>query len=127
MAGGAFGRSWREQHPPRSRSLSATCGQPSADLLKGWKYEHGSKKLDEQRTEHTLAWSDPGTGLSVRCVVVEYHDFPTVEWTLYFKNTGGADTPILEDIQALDLRVSRVVKGESILHHNVGSPCAPND
>ena len=102
-------------------------GRPSADLLKGWKYERSSKKLEEQRTEHTLAWSDPSTGLSVRCVAVEYHDFPTVEWTLYFKNTGAADTPILEDIQALDLRVSRGEKGEFILHHNVGSPCAPND
>ena len=102
-------------------------GRTSTDLLKGWSCERGSKKLDEQRTEHTLAWSDPSTGLSVRCVAVEYHDFPTVEWTLYFKNTGAADTPILEDIQALDLRVSRGEKGEFILHHNVGSPCAPND
>ena len=39
-------------------------------------------------------------------MAVEYHDFPTVEWTLYFKNTGTADTPILEDIQALDVRLA---------------------
>ena len=102
-------------------------GRPSADFLKGCKYDHSSKKLDEQRTEHTIAWNDPGSGLSARCVVVEYHDFPTVEWTLYFKNTGSADTPIMEDIQPLDLRLSRAEKGEFILHHNVGSPCAPND
>jgi alpha-galactosidase len=102
-------------------------GKPSAGLLEGWKCERSSKKLDEQRTEHTLVWSDPGSGLSIRCVAVEYHDFPTVEWTLYFKNTSGADTPILEDIQALDLRVARGEKGEFLLHHNVGSPCAPND
>jgi alpha-galactosidase len=102
-------------------------GRRSADLLKGWKYERGSKNLDEQRTEHTLTWSDSSTGLSVRCVGVEYHDFPTVEWTLYFKNTGGVDTPILEDIQALDTRLARGEKGEFILHHNVGSPAAPND
>ena len=102
-------------------------GQSSADFLKGCKYDHSSKQLDGQRTEHTLIWSDAGSGLNVRCVVVEYHDFPTAEWTLYFKNTGGVDTPILEDIQPLDLSVSRGEKGEFILHHNVGSPCAPND
>ena len=102
-------------------------GRPSADLLKEWKFERGTKDLDERRTEHTLTWNDPGTGLSVRCVAIEYRDFPTVEWTLYFKNTGSADTPILEDIQALDTRVVRGEKGEFILHHNVGSPAAPND
>ena len=47
-------------------------GQASAELLKSWKCERTSKKLDEQRTEYTLVWSDPGSGLSVRCVAVEY-------------------------------------------------------
>jgi alpha-galactosidase len=102
-------------------------GQPAADLLKSWKYDRATKKLDEQRTEHTLTWSDPGSGLSLRCVAIEYNDFPTVEWTLFFKNTGSVDSPILEDIQALDLRLARGEKGEFTLHHNVGSPCAPND
>jgi alpha-galactosidase len=102
-------------------------GHPSAELLKDWKFERGSKKLDEQRTGHTLTWTDPGTGLSVRCLGVEYHDFPTVEWTLYFTNAGSADTPILENIQALAMRQERGEKGEFILHHNVGSPAAPND
>ncbi|MBL9128640.1 MAG: alpha-galactosidase, partial [Verrucomicrobiales bacterium] len=66
------------------------------------------------------------TGLEVRYVAVEYSDFPVVEWTVYFKNNGGADTPILEDILALDATFGR--GGEAgVLHHNVGSPCAPND
>jgi len=102
-------------------------GHPSSELLKDWKCERGSKTLDARRTEHTLAWTDPTTGLSVECRAVEYHDFPTVEWTLHLKNTGGGDTPILEKIQALDTRLVRSDKGEFILHHNVGSPAAPND
>jgi len=100
---------------------------PWADSVKDWKYDGASKQLDEQRTEHSLSWSDPATGLEVRCVAVEYHDFPTVEWTLYLKNKGPADTPILKDIQALDLRLAPREPGECILHHGVGSPCAPND
>ena len=102
-------------------------GRPSAELLKDWKYEQTSKALDPQRTEHTLLWTDPATGLSVRCRAVEYLDFPTVEWTLHLKNTGGADTPILENIQPLELRLLRANQGEFTLHHNVGSPAAPND
>ena len=51
------------------------------------------QQFDAHRTERTSAWTDPGTGLEVRCVAVEYNDFPTVEWVVHFKNTGTNDTP----------------------------------
>ena len=102
-------------------------GQPSAEFLKDWKLERSSKPLDPQRTERTLTYTDPKTGLVVRVVAVEYHDFPTVEWTVYFKNPGTTATPILEKIQALDVRFARGHYGEFLLHHAVGSPCAQND
>jgi len=101
--------------------------RPSSQLLKTWKVERTAKKLDERRTRHCIVYTDPKTGLVVRCVAIEYHDFPTVEWTLYFKNPGTVPTPILEDIQALDLQVARGHYGEFLLHHAVGSPCAVND
>jgi alpha-galactosidase len=59
--------------------------------------------------------------LQVRCVAVEYRDFPTVEWTLYFKNTSTHDTPILENIQALDALFERNAKGDFVLHHHKGT------
>ncbi len=102
-------------------------GKPSAELLKTWDLKRGVRKLDDQRTEHTLVYTDPKTGLAVRSVAVEYHDFPTIEWTLYFKNTGAADTPILEAIQSLDIECRRGAEGEFVLHHQTGSPCQPND
>jgi alpha-galactosidase len=102
-------------------------GQPSAGLLKAWELKRSSRKLDDQRAEHTLTWTDPKNGLVVRCVAVEYHGFPTVEWTLYFKNAGPADTPIIADIQALDTRLERHAEGEFVLHHFTGSPCTPTD
>ena len=77
-------------------------GKSSAELLRTWKREQSTRKLDESRTEQTLTYTDPKSGLVVRCVGVEYSDFPAVEWTLFFKNTGVADTPILENVQALD-------------------------
>ncbi len=102
-------------------------GQPSAKLLETWDLKRAVRKLDDQRTQHTLTHTDAKTGLVVRWAAVEYHDFPTVEWTLYFKNTGAADTPILADLQALDLPLRRGSGFDYVLHHNTGSPCRPND
>ena len=102
-------------------------GQPSAELLETWEVTRSSRELDARRIEHTITYRDKVTGLQVRCAAVEYRDFPTVEWTVYFKNTGQADTPILSDIQALDMVQQRPSRGEFLLHHFTGSPCLPND
>jgi len=102
-------------------------GKSSTELLKSWKAGCATRKLDAQRAEHTLTYTDSAGGLEVRCVVVEYADFPTVEWTLYFKNTGSVDTPIIEKIQALDVGFSGSTEGEFLLHHNVGSPANGSD
>jgi alpha-galactosidase len=102
-------------------------GKASSELLNSWQMEHAQRVLDPQRTEHTLTYREARSGLELRCVLVEYHDFPTLEWTLYFKNTGSTDTPILEKIQGLDAAFDRRSQGEFLLHHNVGSPADGND
>lgn len=96
-------------------------GKPSAELLKAWKHDRASRQLDAQRQELTLTWTDPATGLQVRCVAVGHADFPTVEWTLHFKNTGTTDTPILSDILALDTRFEKSGSGDFVLHHHKGT------
>jgi len=90
-------------------------------------FQSGSEKLDGQRVQNTLTFLDEKTKLQVRCVAVQYLDFPVIEWTLYFKNTGPEDTPILENIQSLDMTLQRGTEGEFLLHHNVGSPANGND
>jgi alpha-galactosidase len=102
-------------------------GKPSTELLKQWQVRQETQKLDTQRTEHTLVYTEPANHLQIRCVFVEYHNFPTVEWTVYFKNTGPNDTPLIEKIQALDVELSRSNEGDFLLHHNVGSPANGND
>jgi alpha-galactosidase len=101
-------------------------GKTSAELLKDWKSERSSRMLDEHRTERISVWTDPGTGLQVRCVGIEYSDFPTAEWVLYFRNTGAQDTPILSDIQAVELALARNGQGEFILNHHAGDNCTPD-
>ena len=102
-------------------------GKPSAELLKEWEVQRASRPLDAKRTEHTVSYTDPKTGLALRCVAVEYRDYPTLEWTLYFKNTGRQDTPILADIRALDVTIRRGAQGEFLLHHNAGSQANSDD
>jgi alpha-galactosidase len=99
---------------------------PSGALLPGWTKNETSEKLDAQRTRRTLTWTDPATGLEVRCARVEYSDFPTVEWTVYFKNTGKADTPLLEQVRAVDALIDQGT-GDYQLHHFLGSSSQETD
>ena len=63
----------------------------------------------------------------LRCVAIEYRDYPTVEWTLYFQNTGKQDSPVLADIKPLDIAVRRGQQGEFLLHHHAGSQANSDD
>ena len=101
-------------------------GQSSRELMKDWKLTRRTKKLDEFRTQHTMTYTDPKTGLVVLCVGVTFNDFPTAEWTVYLKNTGTKDTPIIENIQALDTNFTCGSKGQFVLHHNRGDDCTIN-
>ena len=96
-------------------------GVPSAEFLSNWKIERSSRKLDDQKTERTVTYTDPKTGLVVRCVGTEFSDFPAVEWVVYFENTGSSDTPILENIQALDTVLPMLTTGKVKLHWSKGS------
>ena len=58
-------------------------GKKSEELLAAWPKKTTTKKLDECRTQHTLVWTDPKTGLKIRCTAVEYADLPAVEWVLH--------------------------------------------
>ena len=103
-------------------------GRPAGELWAEWERKEEEKPLDEDRSQRTLTWTDAKTGLVVRCVAVSYRRFPTVEWTLYFKNTGAQDTPLLDGIEPLDTRFTRPGRsGEFLLHHHAGSPATPDD
>ena len=92
-------------------------GKEASSLLSSWPMKTETKKINDNKTQHSMIWTDDKTGLEVRCNAVEYSDFPVIEWTVYFKNTGKEDTPILEKIQGLDTQFQRSEKGEFVLHH----------
>ncbi|MHB1294175.1 MAG: alpha-galactosidase [Anaerolineae bacterium] len=100
--------------------------KPARGLMASWDVQTHSRPLDAQRVQHVRVAHDPATGLKVRCVAVEYLDYPTVEWTVYLENTGEADTPIIADWLALDMTVQSP-KDVYRLHHQTGSPCRADD
>lgn len=100
-------------------------GQPSDQLLATWPKKTATRQLDSFRREHTFTWTDPRTGLQVRCMAVDYKDYPVVEWTVYFTNMGKANSPILESIQGLDTQFERSTAGEFVLRGSKGDWDAP--
>jgi alpha-galactosidase len=86
-----------------------------------------SKALGAHRTQHTMTYTHP-SGLVVRCVAVDYDDFPAIEWTTYFKNTGTSDSAVLQNLRGLDVTLARPPKSnEFVLHYSKGSPAGPTD
>ncbi len=98
-------------------------GKPSGELLKQWQKKIESKKLDKNREQHHLTWSDRSTSLEVHCIAIECSDFPSVEWTVYLRNSGSRNTPILKEIQGLDTQLQKKNNGEFILNGIKGDFC----
>jgi hypothetical protein len=57
----------------------------------------------------------------VGMTAVGYPDSPVIEWTLHFKNDGKADTPILEEVQALDLSTPVAGNGVPVILYSRGA------
>ncbi|MHB0856009.1 MAG: glycoside hydrolase family 36 protein [Anaerolineae bacterium] len=102
-------------------------GQPSTVGLSGWSHKSGSRALPDGRTEQVVTFTDPSTGLQVTVQAQVFADYPALEWVLSFKNTGNQDTPLIENIQALDTRWQRAQGGDFQLHRTLGSDCKADD
>ncbi|MCY3022555.1 MAG: alpha-galactosidase, partial [Planctomycetota bacterium] len=99
-------------------------GTPSANLLKIWQRTF-EKKESGDRTEHTVCWTDAATGLRVTAVVATFKRYPAVDWVLHFENKGAADTPIIENIQALDVQLNTGQPDRAaVLHQIAGDNCS---
>jgi alpha-galactosidase len=98
-------------------------GKPSLDLLKNWPRTFQSKELAD-RTEHRVAWTDPQSKLCVSAVVAVFKRYPAVDWVLSFENQGTSDTPILENIQAVDASLDTTsIRLAPVVHHLLGDVC----
>jgi len=92
-------------------------GKDSVSLLEQWQLQKGEHKTDSHSEQQELIWTDAATGLQFRWQVKRFTDYPALEWVLWFENRGTKDTPILEDIQDLNLRLNHSRKGEPYIVH----------
>ena len=101
-------------------------GRNSAELLDKWPREVQSRE-EADRTIDTVRWRDPDAGLCLTAEVAMYKRYPAVDWVLRFENLGQEDTPIIEDIQALDLMAGTgYFRNPVVLHHLEGDACGEN-
>jgi alpha-galactosidase len=110
--------------PPFSFHLDGT---PSAELLKGWKRTCDQCVGEDGIVTCTELFRDPATGLELRRECTTYPDSPAVEWVVYLRNNGTVDTPILSEVQALDITLDVNQKSESRLFYSKGTPVQIDD
>lgn len=96
----------------------------SDNMLHTWNKEGKIEKIDTDRQKVTNTWVDQETGLKLTFEAIRFYDYPAIEWILYFENIGNADTPIIQDVQSLDLTFD---SPPYILHKTNGSPANPTD
>ncbi len=109
--------------PPFSFQYS---GKSSESFLGQWRFKLGATIRGDRNWTRTDVYTDPATGLEVRCELQFFEDFPGVEWVLYFKNPGREPTPIIESIRALDTRLLSG-HGSTMLRYALGSDAKPTD
>jgi alpha-galactosidase len=92
-------------------------GRPSAEFLAQWQSSVQDEEINISKRRRILTLTDPETSLEVRAVATIYTDTPGVDWTLHFTNKGTKDTPVLEQIKAVDVTVRPgVSQNPPVLH-----------
>ena len=99
-------------------------GVASSDLLPKWK-RTAEKKDEADRVKYLTNWTDPETGLVVTADVTAFKEYPAVEWLLHFANNGSKDTPILEDLQTIDMGLATHEAASPVVIHQLhGDSCS---
>jgi alpha-galactosidase len=96
-------------------------GRSSHDFISKWKRTESHKVLPHGVRQDIITYSDPQSHLQVACEISQYESH-AAEWLLRLKNTGTADTAIIQDLRPLDINVPQATDGTVILHSAYGSP-----
>ena len=121
LAHGPLASLWPATTAPFSFVLD---GKGSESLLGSWK-RTTEKHERQDRIQYIATWLDTKTGLKVTATAAAFDDFPAVEWLLRFENTGTKDSPILENVQALDIVLGTENRQAVVLDQIRGDDCSP--
>lgn len=102
-------------------------GASSAKLLGHWSRKTEDRAPGAHSTRRDLVYLDPSTGLELRVEAERFTDFPALEWVMTLANHSATNTPILENIQALDAALPVPTSGEATLHWAKGGVASFDD
>jgi alpha-galactosidase len=91
-----------------------------------WLAQKPAVRMGDAGKRTTLRWTDAGTGLRVRAEVMEYSRHAVVEWVLHIDNTLKRQSPLIEDVRALDA-VLYAPAERPIVRYARGALCSPDD
>jgi alpha-galactosidase len=100
-------------------------GRSSYMLLPSWDRRVEVETVDGGQ-RRSLLLTDPVTNLELRAVATAFTDSPGVDWTIHFTNKGNADSPVLEQVRALDASF-RSDPGSTATFHSLRSTCGVDD
>ena len=98
----------------------------SFDLLPLWKCVYKIDSDAAGRELRVITYTDPDTGMELRCELTIFKDFPAIDWVVRFTNNGKIDSLLLEQILPLNFGIE-VPAGDVLFHHALGSTSASTD
>ncbi len=96
----------------------------------GWRFEAGKPARQSDGETRDLTWRHADTGLKVVWRLRRFTNYPAVDSLLTFENTGGKDTPMIEQVENLDLKLKQTQSGEKktfTVHGCHGGRCGEDD
>ena len=96
-------------------------GNRSQDILPSWKRTEAVNPLSGGRSLRTVTYTDKASGLAVTLETTSFPNRNAVEWLLRMQNTGRRDTPLIEQIRPMNLRVASASTEPVTLHYVLGS------
>ena len=91
-------------------------GNPVRGIPTAWRPSSRRRRIDANIIETVFEGTDPGTGLNVRVESTQYQDYPVIEWLAWLTNQGQAPTPVISNLQAIDVAFSGA--SPAVLHCN---------
>jgi len=102
-------------------------GKHSSEFLRYWTREVKAEKISDTTSRRTLTLTDPATRLEVRAVCLVYQDTAGVDWIVHFANKGDKDSPVIEQVKALDAAIAVGTADRVVLHRLNGAPSQADD
>ncbi|MBN2309510.1 MAG: alpha-galactosidase [Candidatus Hydrogenedentes bacterium] len=105
--------------PAAPAAFSFTCDGAPAQLAQNWTRTYTQESLAPGVERRVLVLNDARTGIELTYTAVFYREHAAIELLLELRNTGAGDSPLLEQIRALDCAFA-VDGARCTLHHALG-------